>query len=42
MSQAAFALGVAREVTRELLPVKTVALVLALLVAAWLAYRSFS
>jgi carbon monoxide dehydrogenase subunit G len=41
-SQAAFALGVAREVTRELLPVKTVALVLALLVAAWLAYRSFS
>lgn len=39
-SQAAFALGVAKEVTKELLPVKTVLVVLGVLVLAWVIYRA--
>lgn len=38
-SQAAFALGVAKEVSKEMLPRKVVWPLLALLVAAWLLYR---
>ncbi|MEY2930956.1 MAG: hypothetical protein RL033_1705 [Pseudomonadota bacterium] len=38
-SQAAFAIGVAKEVTKEMLPRKVVWPVIALLVAAWLLYR---
>jgi uncharacterized protein len=39
-SQAAFAMGVAKEVTRELLPVKALLLIVALIVLAWLIFRS--
>jgi carbon monoxide dehydrogenase subunit G len=39
-SQAAFAIGVAKEVTKELLPIKAVLLIVALLVLAWLIFRS--
>jgi uncharacterized protein len=39
-SQAAFALGVAKEVTKELFPVRTVLAVLGLLVLAWAIYRA--
>jgi len=38
-SQAAFAFGVAKEVTKELLPLKKVLLVAGLLVLAWIVYR---
>lgn len=41
-SQAAFALGVAKEVTKELLPVKTVLAVVGLLALVWLIYRAVS
>lgn len=41
-SQAAFALGVAKEVTKELLPVKTVLAVVGLLGLVWLIYRAVS
>lgn len=37
-SQAAFALGVAKEVTKELLPARTIAVLLILVVAAFVAY----
>lgn len=39
-SQAAFAIGVAKEVTKELFPVKTVLAVVGLLALAWLIYRA--
>jgi carbon monoxide dehydrogenase subunit G len=39
-SQAAFAMGVAKEVTKELLPVKALLLIVALMVLAWLIFRS--
>jgi uncharacterized protein len=39
-SQAAFAIGVAKEVTKELLPVKALLSIVALLVLAWLIFRS--
>ena len=39
-SQAAFAIGVAKEVTKELLPVKTVLAIVGLLALAWLIYRA--
>lgn len=39
-SQTAFAMGVAREMTRELIPLRTIAWVVALLVVAFIAYRS--
>jgi uncharacterized protein len=41
-SQAAFAFGVAKEVTKELLPAKTVVLIIALGVLVWLVIRSLS
>lgn len=41
-SQAAFAIGVAKEVTKELFPVKTVLAVVGLLALAWLIYRTVS
>lgn len=41
-SQAAFAIGVAKEVTKELFPVKTVLAVVGLLALAWLVYRTVS
>lgn len=41
-SQAAFAFGVAKEVTKELLPVKKVLLGVGLLLLAWLVYRMLS
>jgi carbon monoxide dehydrogenase subunit G len=41
-SQAAFVFGVAKEVTKELLPVKKVLLVVGLLLLAWLIYRRVS
>jgi carbon monoxide dehydrogenase subunit G len=41
-SQAAFALGVAKEVTKELLPVRTIAIVVAVVLLIWLVYRSVS
>jgi len=41
-SQAAFALGVAKEVTKELFPMKRVLLVAGVLVLAWLIYRLVS
>jgi uncharacterized protein len=39
-SQAAFAIGVAKEVTKELLPVKTVLAIVGLLALVWLIYRA--
>lgn len=39
-SQTAFALGVAKEVTKEIFPLKTVLSVLGVLVLAWLIYRA--
>jgi hypothetical protein len=39
-SQASFAIGVAKEVTKELFPVKTVLVVLGVLVLAWVIYRA--
>lgn len=41
-SQAAFAFGVAKEVTKELLPVKKVLLGVGVLLLAWLVYRMLS
>jgi hypothetical protein len=41
-SQAAFAIGVAKEVTKELFPLKTVLAALGLLALAWLIYRAVS
>jgi carbon monoxide dehydrogenase subunit G len=41
-SQAAFAMGVAKEVTKELLPIRTILLVLGLLVLGWAIYRGVS
>src|SRR5690606_2562788 len=41
-SQSAFAFGVAKEVAKELFPLKKVLLVVVLLVLAWLAYRLLS
>jgi carbon monoxide dehydrogenase subunit G len=41
-SQAAFAFGVAKEVTKELFPLKKVLLVVGLLVIGWLIYRLLS
>jgi uncharacterized protein len=41
-SQAAFAFGVAKEVTKELLPAKKVLLVVGVLLLAWLIYRLVS
>lgn len=41
-SQAAFAIGVAKEVTKELFPVKTVLAVVGLLALAWLIYSAVS
>jgi uncharacterized protein len=41
-SQAAFAFGVAKEVTKELLPLKKVLLVVGVLLVAWLIYRLVS
>jgi carbon monoxide dehydrogenase subunit G len=41
-SQAAFAFGVAKEVTKELLPLKKVLLVVGVLLLAWLIYRRVS
>lgn len=41
-SQAAFALGVAKEVTKELFPVRTVLLIIGLLVLGWIVLRSLS
>jgi len=41
-SQAAFAIGVAKEVTKELFPVKTVLAIVGLLALAWLIYRALS
>ena len=41
-SQAAFVLGVAKEVTKELFPVRTVLLIVAALVVVWLIYRAVS
>jgi carbon monoxide dehydrogenase subunit G len=41
-SQAAFVFGVAKEVTKELLPVKKVLLVVGVLLLAWLIYRRLS
>jgi carbon monoxide dehydrogenase subunit G len=38
-SQVAFALGVAKEVTKELLPVRTILIILSLLVLAWTIYH---
>jgi len=39
-SQASFAIGVAKEVTKELFPLKTVLVVLGVLVLAWVIYRA--
>lgn len=41
-SQAAFALGVAKEVTKELFPVRTVLLIVGLLVLGWIVLRSLA
>ena len=41
-SQAAFAFGVAKEVTRELFPVRTVLLIVGLLVLGWIVLRSLA
>ena len=41
-SQAAFALGVAKEVTKELFPVRTVLLIIGVVVLGWLVLRSLS
>ncbi|HWO10962.1 MAG TPA: SRPBCC domain-containing protein [Polyangiaceae bacterium] len=41
-SQASFALGVAKEVTKELFPMRTVLLILGLLVLGWVLLRSLS
>jgi len=41
-SQAAFALGVAKEVTKELFPVRTVLLIIGLVVLGWIVLRSLS
>lgn len=41
-SQAAFALGVAKEVTKELFPVRTVLLILGAVILAWVVYRNFA
>lgn len=41
-SQAAFVLGVAKEVTKELFPMRTVLLIVAALVVVWLIYRAVS
>jgi carbon monoxide dehydrogenase subunit G len=41
-SQAAFALGVAKEVTKELFPVRTVLVIVGLLVLGWIVLRSLS
>jgi uncharacterized protein len=41
-SQAAFVLGVAKEVTKELFPMRTVLLIVAALLVIWLIYRAVS
>jgi uncharacterized protein len=41
-SQAAFAMGVAKEVTKELLPIRTILLVLGLILLGWAIYRAVS
>ncbi len=41
-SQAAFALGVAKEITKDLFPLKRILIVVALLVLAWVIFRAVS
>jgi carbon monoxide dehydrogenase subunit G len=41
-SQAAFAFGVAKEVTKELFPIRTVLLILGAVILAWVVYRNFA